>query len=133
MRPATERGFTLIEVLVSLAILLLVTGVFLSASWDSVRGAAAAARVEDALIRARSRLAMTETNPAEGDFRGEDGSGFHWRVRTAQIGRWSGQGLPVTQYATTVWISWNDGSRAREVHLNARHLFTPPPREPTRP
>jgi Tfp pilus assembly protein FimT len=129
MRRGVEPGFTLIEVLVALTIAMLVLGVFAAASMEGIFTVHESARVEEALVRARSRLALSEARPVEGDFRGDDGDGFQWRVNTRvldQFGKPPDQAL-TTLYDTTVWISWHSGGRFRDVRLDAERLFTPLP------
>ena len=129
LRHGAMRGFTLIEVLVALMIVMLVLGVFMAASLESIRGAGESARVEEALVRARSRLAMTAVQPAAGDFRGDDGGGYSWRVNTRVLDRFGKppEQAETTLYAITVWVTWTADRRTREVRLDAERLFTPPP------
>ncbi len=136
MRRGLAPGFTLIEVLVALIVTLLVLGVFIASSMESVRGASDAARVEEALVRARSHLAQSAAQPVVGDFRGDDGDGFQWRINTRVMdtfGKPPDQAV-TTLYATTVWISWRSGARTRDVRLEAERLHTllPEPGPPGR-
>jgi Prokaryotic N-terminal methylation motif len=129
MRRCPEGGFTLIEVLVALVIAMLVVGVFTSGALEGIRAARESARVEEALVRARSRLAETSATPAVGDFQGDDGGGFHWHVNTRATDRYENpkSHTVTTLYAITVWISWRSGTRSRDVRLDAERLFTPLP------
>lgn len=132
MRPSPERGFTLLEVMVALTIVMLALGVFTASALDGARALRESARVEEALVRARSRLARIAAQPVAGDFLGDDGDGFQWRVTTRVL---ESHGQPpasaVTMlYAITVRISWRGGTRGREVRLDAERLFTPPPDAP---
>jgi type II secretory pathway component PulJ len=127
-RLPREHGFTLIEVLVALTIAMLVIGVFTAATLEGIRGARESARVEEALVRARSRLAQTALAPVEGDFQGDDGGGFHWRVHTEAKDRFVQPEVSTATmlYAITIWVSWRSGNATGDVRLGAERLFTPP-------
>jgi general secretion pathway protein I len=122
-----ERGFTLIEVLVALLIAMLVIGVFTAGTLEGIRGARDSAQMEEALVRARSRLAQTALAPVEGDFQGDDGGGFHWHVLTRAKDRYEAPDSHTATilYAITVWVSWQSGTRSRDVRLDGERLFTP--------
>jgi prepilin-type N-terminal cleavage/methylation domain-containing protein len=126
MRRCPERGFTLIEVLVALVIAMLVIGVFTAGTLEGIRGARESARMEEALVRARSRLAQTAAAPAEGDFQGDDGGGFHWHVLARAKDRYEARESHTVTilYAITVWVSWQSGTHTRDVRLDGERLFT---------
>jgi general secretion pathway protein I len=127
-------GFTLLEVLIAF----LIAGIALTALFDTVltglRTARAASHYEQAVSRARSRLALAvHTNPLlPGTWQGDDGGGFNWRVQVTPIATTTVQPVyrPVTRmaanfgvtlYAVTVRIAWHDGG-AREVRLDTEQI-----------
>jgi type II secretory pathway pseudopilin PulG len=134
MQRSSAPGFTLIEVMVALMIAMLVLGVLTAGTLEGIRAARNSARVEEALVRARSQLALSSAAPMVGDSQGDDGDGFHWHVNTRVVDTY---GKPPAQtvttlYAITVWISWRSGARTRDVRLDAERLFTPAPERPAR-
>jgi general secretion pathway protein I len=130
-----EAGFTLLEVIVALMIAALALGVLFQSALAGLRSTGVAAHYEQAVSRARSRLALAEHGSplAPGDWQGDDGGGFHWRLRVAPIARTAVQPVgaaipggssssPITLYALRVWISWQDAGASRAVQLNTEQI-----------
>src|SRR5215469_4352152 len=81
------NGFTLLEVVVALAIAgLAVVGLFHAGS-GGVFAVDTAARAEEAVQRAQSHLAAVGRNAAlaEGEFTGDDGAGYRWTLRVRPL------------------------------------------------
>lgn len=133
-RTATAKGFTLLEVLIAF----LIAGLALAALFDAVltglRTAQAASHYEQAVSQARSRLAMAvHADPlVAGNWQGDDGGGYNWRVRVAPVA--SATVLPIyrpssrmaanfglTIFAVTVWVAWREGG-VREVRLDTEQI-----------
>jgi general secretion pathway protein I len=134
----SQRGFSLLEVLIALVITGLALGTVFRATTETIRATAAAARYQEAISRARSHLDGISANLVAGEQAGDDGGGFHWRVlvRAADsTGKQDSAGRPVpntdmlvvTLYATTVWITWQDGENVRTVRLDSKRLLTSAP------
>lgn len=122
MRADREAGFTLLEALIAFAILALALAALLQGTLSGLRATQLAARTEEALARARSRLAALEAAPvAAGDQRGEDGGGFAWRTRIVPAESAGG----LTLYAVSVAIGWKEGGTPREVRLETQRLGRP--------
>ena len=127
-----ERGFTLLEVLVAFAIASLALLVLFQGALAGLRSADIAGRYEEALTRARSRLAALGGSLVPADKQGEDGSSYHWRVRISPVASTvSGNGVVggapavrTTLYAVTVEVSWQEGGRRRVVELDSKRLGT---------
>ncbi len=124
----------MLEVLVAFVIAALALGVLFHAGLDGLRSAQAASHYEQAVARARSHLALAvHASPlAGGDWRGDDGGGFTWHLRVAPVASAAAQPayaltplrtatIPVTLYAVTVWIAWQDSS-LREVRLETEQV-----------
>jgi general secretion pathway protein I len=121
-RPAAS-GFTLIEVLVALAIAGLGLGALLVAVNQGLGSVGASEQYIEATRRAQSRLATfgTEMAVAEGDWSGDDGGGFSWHVQ-AHILPGADQKAPLVPYAVDVTISWQSNSQTRNVSLHSQRL-----------
>ena len=123
-------GFTLLEVVVALAIAgLALVGMF-RAGTGGLLAADTAARVEEAVQRAQSHLAAVGRNAAltEGEFAGDDGGGYRWalRVRPAARRQATAQdGIPsvaMTLFEVEVAISWPGRAGERSVVLRTLRL-----------
>src|SRR6516162_8418014 len=125
-----EQGFTLLEVLVAVAIAgLAVIGLFQAGS-GGLFAADTAARAEEAIQRAQSHLTAVGRDAAlvQGDFTDDDGGGYRWRLRVRPVAthRASASGggsaaLP-TLYDVEVAVSWLGRSTDRSVVLKTLRL-----------
>lgn len=127
-----QRGFTMLEVLIALVIAGLAVGVMFEAAAGALRASHAAAQYDQAVARAQSHLAMATQAGAlmPGDWNGDDGGGYHWRVHVASIGSTtanpaSGSPVPLVLYSVTVTITWPDGDKTRDVRLVSQQIGQP--------
>src|SRR5260370_4680943 len=84
------RGFTLLEIVVALAIMgLALVGLFRAGS-GGVLAVDAAGHVNEAIERAQSHLAAIGRIAAitPGETEGDDGGGYGWRVRARPLAAW---------------------------------------------
>ena len=122
------RGFTLLEVTVAVAIAGLALVTMFEAGSTGLFAVNSAARVEEAIERAQSRLAaFTGTNAIiPGESEGDDGGGYHWRFRARPV--MTRQPLSPAQdtgtslYDVEVIISWRAAGRTRSVVLASRRI-----------
>jgi general secretion pathway protein I len=129
------KGFTLLEVIIAL----IIAGIAAAALFQSVgaglHATQTASMYDQAIVRAKSRLAASThgTKLAPGDWRGDDGGGFRYRLHVAPIasaslrpigliGPRASASIPVVLYAVTVWIGWNDGATERDVRLETQQV-----------
>jgi len=129
-RRRSAPGFTLLEVIVALAIAALALVGMFQAAGGGLFAADAAGRVEEAIERAQSHLAAFGRAGAiaAGDQDGDDGGGFHWRLHASPLavgppiqGR---SNLATTLFDVEVTISWRAGGRERSVVLVSRRFST---------
>ena len=125
---STARGFTLLEVVVALAITgLALVGLFRAGS-GGVLAVDAAGRVTQAIERAQSHLAALGriTTITPGETEGDDGGGYRWRVRARPLTAWQigsrSAGATVTLFEVEIAISWKAGGGHRSVVLSSRRL-----------
>lgn len=125
---AKDGGFTLLEVLVAAAIAALALALLFQGAAGGVRAARVADHMQEAVSRARSRLAVLERGamPAPGDQAGDDRGGFHWRSRVTRVGFGTGVAL----YDLAVAESWTTDGGTREVMLHGRRVAPAPPESP---
>ena len=124
-------GFTLLEVLVALAIAGLALVLLFRAGGEGLFAVDTASRAEEAVERAQSHLAAVGREIAllQGDSGGDDGGGYHWRLRVHPIARWpraggSGPAADTTLFDVQVAISWPGRGHDRAVVLNTRRIGT---------
>jgi general secretion pathway protein I len=83
--PPRDAGFTLLEVMAAFVIASLATLVLYQAGFNGASEAVTAARTQEAVVRAQSRLAsigvLTALQPEQ--LSGDDGAGFLWRLNIA--------------------------------------------------
>ncbi len=138
-RPAlsasSEAGFTLLEVLIALVIVMVALGGLLDGGVLGLRSAQASLRHEQAASLARSYLAEQSVALRPGERSGDAGNGFAWRVtmRPISVVRAVPLGAPpglaaqsplVTLYGVTVQVSWKDGAGGGVEQIESRRLAT---------
>jgi general secretion pathway protein I len=125
---AAEAGFTLIEVLVALAIAALGLGALMAAAGTGLANSGVADRYIEATRRAQSLLALAAAAaPLQpGERSGADDDGFAWRIRVsapvlhAAVKGATADRLPGL-YAIEVTVTWSAGS-TRSVSLRTQRL-----------
>ena len=132
-----EHGFTLLEVLIAFVIASLALGALSQGAAGGLQSARVSGHYQEALSRARSRLATLGT-PVPGEQSGDDGGGYSWRVRVAPLattGR-AREGIDPMRpgravlLGVTVRISWRMDGGEREVALATQRVTVAPPDPP---
>lgn len=129
------KGFTLLEVIIALIIAGLAAGALFEAVGTGLHATQTASMYDQAIVRAKSHLvaATHGTKLAPGDSRGDDGGGFHWRLRVVPVasasirpvglvGPRAATSIPIVLYGVTVWIGWSDGQATRDVRLETEQV-----------
>lgn len=129
------KGFTLLEVIIALIIAGIAAGALFEAVGSSLHATQTATMYDQAIVRGRSRLAAAVhgTKLTAGDWRGDDGGGFQWRLRVAPVasaslrpaglvGPRAAASFPVVLYDVSVWIGWRDGATERDVRLETEQV-----------
>jgi general secretion pathway protein I len=121
---ASDRGFTLIEVLVAFVIAALALGALFQGAAGSLAATGTSGRYDEALSRARSHLAAIghgiPLSPATQQ--GEEGHDFQWKVVITPIGTASALAL----YSVQVTEGWQDTAGTRRITLVTRRIGAPP-------
>jgi general secretion pathway protein I len=108
MAADSGSGFTLLEVMAAFVIAALAMLVLYRAAFDGAAQTTTAARYQEALVRAQSRLAVIGTLTALQPMRqsGDDGAGYSWQLAISPV-QSNGQ---ITLYA--VQVTERFGARA---------------------
>lgn len=128
----SESGFTLLEMLVALAILALALSVLFGMLSDGTRRTGEAEALADAGLHARSLLAKVGSEiPLQGGVTdGQLDNGFRWQVRVEPYGGAADRReWPVAAYTVAAEVVWTDGVRERSAVLTTLRLG---PRGPLR-
>lgn len=123
---ATNRGFTLIEVLVAFALVVLILGAALRLVSGGLNDSDAAERHTLAVLVAESRIAeIGATAPLEpGITEGGAPGGYRWRREIRRLdGPTDDDPLPL--YAVTVDVAWDNGPGVRLATLRPSPADTP--------
>jgi prepilin-type N-terminal cleavage/methylation domain-containing protein len=132
-RRRGEAGFSLIEVVVALALLGLVLAVLIDSVRSGLGSASRAAALAPPLALAEAKLAAVGiTAPlAPGDTSGQDASGIGWRVSVDDY-RDDGFAGPSADapgvpklYRVRVTATWQQGGAPRSLSLESLRLETP--------
>jgi general secretion pathway protein I len=129
------KGFTLLEVIIALIVAGLAAGALYQAVGTGLHATQTASMYDQAIVRATSRLTASTrgTKLTAGDWQGDDGGGFHWRLRVAPVanaslrpiavaGPRAAASIPVVLYSIGVWIAWNDSGTERQVRLETEQV-----------
>ena len=126
-RGAGARGFTLLEVVIALAIAALgLVGMFKAGSFGLV-AVETAGRLDEAVERAQSHLAALGRGGAPltvGDTQGDDGDGYRWRLRVAPMATRppDANGTALSLLEVEASVSWGEGDRRRAVVLTTSRV-----------
>jgi general secretion pathway protein I len=120
-----EAGFTLVEVIVAIAILSIGLTVLMSMMSHSLRQVAQAEKIAEAGSLAQSLIAGvgTELPIREGESGGQFPNGYHWHLAMHQYGDANEREVwPVGAYTISAKITWNDGPDLRSYSLTTLRL-----------
>jgi general secretion pathway protein I len=127
-----QAGFTLVEVIVAMAILSVALGSLMTMIGNALRQTGQADRMAEAGSLAQSLLARLgpELPLAERQDAGQFDDGFHWRLNSQRFGdAGDRQQWPMNAYKVSVEVTWHDGFRERSFALTTLRLG---PKEPSR-
>jgi general secretion pathway protein I len=129
---AGAAGFTLIEVLVALAVVGMAMAAMAGVFSNGLLGHETAAGAEEALAVAEERLALAAAGPAfaPGIAKGTFADRFAWQTTVApyaedgDAGKFAAAKDALRLYRIAVSVAWRDGRRGRQLSLSTLRLGT---------
>ena len=124
--PDRTAGFTLIEVLIALAIAALGLAALFAATGSGLESGVAAHRTLQATSLAQSQLAQVgkALSLKKGDYSGES-NGLRWRVHMDAPVFHAGPGAALGLYPVTVTVRWRAGAQQKAFSLYSERLGPP--------
>ena len=118
-----RAGFTLVEIIVALAILALSLNAILPAISEALWRTGEAEAQAEAASLARSLLAQAGSAVPlnDGAAAGQFDNGFRWRLQVTPYGG-ADQAMPVRAYKLVAEVSWDDARAERSVALTTLRL-----------
>jgi len=126
---------TLLEVIIALIIAGMAAIGLFEAAGTGLHATQTASMYDQAIVRAKSRLAAAThgTKLAAGDWRGDDGGGFHWHLHVAPLataavrpiglaGPRAAKSIPVVLYGVSLLVGWTEGGTGRDVRLDTEQV-----------
>jgi general secretion pathway protein I len=132
-KPRPTAGFTLIEVIVALAVVGLALAAIAGVFSNGLLGHEVAADADAALALAEERLALAEAAEIlrPGTSSGHFADRFDWQTTIAPYDDTPDQAprpaISLRLYRIAVSIAWRDGHRSRQLALSTLRLGPPPP------
>lgn len=140
-RGRRDAGFTLLEALVAFVIAAAALGALTQGAAGGLQAVRLSSHYQEALSRARSRLATVGDTPAPGEQRGDDGGGYSWQVTVSPVATAArpppgdapaGDARPgrAVLLAVTVRVAWSLDGAPRSVVLTTERVGLAPPEPP---
>jgi general secretion pathway protein I len=119
-RPRSQNGFSLLEMVVAIAILAMALGALYQAASGATRNVRSDERYTYAVELARSLLALNGKVPISGlSSNGEVGKDFRWQVQARPLNFRRTRIEQGTLQEIEVRVDWLEGVKRRQVVLNS--------------
>jgi prepilin-type N-terminal cleavage/methylation domain-containing protein len=125
---ADKKGFTLLEILVSLAIMAMAVVLILQLFSTNLRALSRSANMTEAVVRgdAMMRKILAEPTLTEKTWSEETEEGYRMDVAVAEVMKDRTDNLPVRLMEVALTVHWIDGSREKSFKLKTMKLATKP-------
>jgi len=130
MRGSKRAGFTLLEVLVALALVGLALGAVAGVFSNGLMGHETASDAEAALAVAEEQLTLAAATPNPGSATGNFAGRFVWQTTVAPYNDGDKEAVAQSSlpplYRISVSVAWRDGRRSRQLALSTLRLGSVP-------
>lgn len=114
MTRRRAAGFTLLELLVALAIMAMSLGLLYRASGGTLRNVGATEHLQQAIMVADSLSELRDSVPAQGWNESGVSAGYAWQVSSARYAAAEQGGNLVPLHEIRIVVRWDDAGRTRE-------------------
>lgn len=124
---STQRGLTLLELLVAVAIMAMSLALLYRVMGGSARGVARVDATQRAVVLAQSLLDLRDTVPEGGWQQSGESAGYQWRVESAPYDTGvSGPDIPPL-YEVAISVTWMEGDQPHHIDLSTLRPLRKPP------
>lgn len=117
MRRRHSAGFTLLELLVALAVMGMSLGLLYRASGGAVRNVGAIEQLQQAMLVAQSLRALHDDVPEQGWNAAGRSADHDWQVRSAPYDAGTADAGQVPLHEVQILVRWDDAGHARAFEL----------------
>lgn len=117
MRRRHSAGFTLLELLVALAVMGMSLGLLYRASGGAVRNVGAIEQLQQAMLVAQSLRALHDDVPEQGWNAAGRSADHDWQVRSAPYDAGTADAGQVPLHEVQILVRWDDAGQARAFEL----------------